>query len=260
MGSVSSLRCVEATDVCLSAVALVGRVSDSGALPASSHLYPTERTTMTTATPTKRTPSAELAKLQAARDKAHAKVRETRQARDEWDAETRQLQAEYTAHRHANPDDYFGGDFRPKPGSEAERQALAIRKRLTNGNPVLEDYEAALAPVRELDRLLETFKRERVRSRIEEALVDRESPDKARKAIGQLLAWLSSEQQAIEAVRAVVQDTPTLQRQRQHTLSFDSRVGEWENLLGGMLEAIEEGIATPGLTAFAEDRVRNLGR
>lgn len=112
---------------------------------------------MATATKSK-TATEQLAELQAKRDKQHARVRAAKQLVNEHEAETRSLRAKATSHRIANPDQYEGGDFRPRPDTEAARLAQQIRTRSSEPNP----HEAAHFSERDrlaaMDRRISDFR------------------------------------------------------------------------------------------------------
>ena len=75
------------------------------------------------------------------------------------------------------------------------------------------------------------------------------------------LCWstLPGSKHALSGSGCLSRDRPFLHRQRQHTLTFEPRLPGWQSILIEMLEALDEGIAEPGLTEFATDRLARLG-
>lgn len=117
-----------------------------------------------TPTATKPTsPIAQLAKLERERDELHAIVREAQRKRDAWDAETRAMQAACTQHRLDYPEQYAGGDMRPRPDTEAHKLATKTRARLAErANPHLPEYEAAVVDFQAASQVEQDFRHDRV--------------------------------------------------------------------------------------------------
>ncbi len=181
---------------------------------------------MTTATRT--SASAELRKLQAARDKAHALDRAAKAKVDTWDAEG--LPA--------------GVELRTVMGNHH----VANREQAQGPNPHRPAYEEARASYFELDLALQAFKRESVRDRIEEVPVDH-AIETIRNALRLLAKGCEEYEGAVAAVRDVVIDTPPLNGQH---YGHDPRPNEWLRLAVGTLDGE---IAKPRLTPQGEAKL-----
>lgn len=107
------------------------------------------------------TASAELAPLQAKRDKLHAAARAARQKRDDYDLETERMRSEHTQDRFVHGDQFQGANFQPVPGTPAAEMQAEIKERM-RGNPHAGEYEQARAEFHEVDADVQRFRRERI--------------------------------------------------------------------------------------------------
>jgi hypothetical protein len=199
--------------------------------------------------PTTTTPSTELAKLEKARDKAHAPVRELKRKRRNWDTETEARRYQLTARRHAHPAE-FEGAGKPKQGTEAAKLELEIKKRMAEPNPFQADFDAAVAEFHARDTEVEQFKLHHVRDRLGEVETSaRRSVEDIVEAAEALRVALDSYRGDIEEARAVLIDTPGLDARY---LGHEPRIGEWTRVAS---DIVETEILLPGLTPTGEQKV-----
>lgn len=202
---------------------------------------------MSTAT---KSPSTELARLEAERDRLHQAAREARAERDGHDAETAALRAELTQHRNEHPEDYFGGDFRPKPGTRAGELDAAIKQRITAPNPAAAGYDEAVGRFHEAAAAVDSFRRERFDDLLGEFDPDLDAAEEQiRQGLELLIDGSAKYAAAVAGIRELIIATPGLNGQH---LSRDPRPDEWDRLARA---ALDSEIARPGLTAVGRDKL-----
>lgn len=204
------------------------------------------------ATATKTTPSAELAKLTEQRAKAHAKVRAIKADRAGYEAETEALRATATAHRHEHPDQYQGGDFRPKPNTEAAKLSTQTRARMESPNPFDEDLAKAVAAFHAAGDAEDAFRRSRMADLIAEhdPALD-EAIESIRSGLRSVIEGAELYNEVVEHVRALVIDCPGLTGQ---DLVHDLRP---EELIKLATPALEGEIRAPGISDLAVWKLSN---
>ncbi|HYH59578.1 MAG TPA: hypothetical protein VD790_10215 [Thermoleophilaceae bacterium] len=208
-------------------------------------------------TATKKRPSisTELEGLTDERWKAHAKVRAIREQASQYDAETEQLRAEYSAHVRAHPEQYEGGDKRPREGTEAAQLRDEIRARRESENPHQRELDKAQAAFRDADVALAAFKRDRCRDRMAEATAGHDAlVQELAEAKLREIAALRALMQEANAVREIAIDTEELARVR-HVWAQDPRLSDWLSAAVAMRDG--DPLARPGLTDFG---IYNLER
>jgi hypothetical protein len=209
---------------------------------------------MTTATKPKPA-SAELASLQKARDRLHAKVREAKAAMGAWDAETEGMRAQMTALVNAHPEQVEGTDKRVLPGTEAAKLRDQITARMRGENPHRAAYDEALAPYMEADEALQEFKRTRLDDRLAELDPDqRKATELIREGFELVRRGCEQYRASREDAGAIVAETPSLQNVP-GLYGWDPRVDEW---YGAALAALEGEIELPALTPLGEWRLTNV--
>jgi hypothetical protein len=186
---------------------------------------------MTTAT---KTPSAHLAKLQEARDKAHVPVLEARRKLNAYDAETEAKRGTLTALVRTNPEEFEGPTHTPREGTEAAQLAAEVRQRRSQPNPHQDEYEKAQAEFLRRDQELQDWLRRNVRARIEEVQADaREAVDQIREGFEALRSGSDRYRVAIEEVRSIVISTPGMDGQ---DYGHDPRPDDWRRLAEDALD------------------------
>ncbi len=210
---------------------------------------------MTTATKT--TVATELAKLEQAREKAHAEVRKAKRKIDDWNAETEAKRGELTERQHSAPEEVEGVDKRVKPGTYAAKLSAEIRKRLAAENPHQGDHDAAVAEFHRHDEALTEFKRARVHDRLAQLDADHAAgAELIRSGFESLRRGAELIRVNVEEARAIVTDTPGLERGSEPHLAFDPRVNDWYALACGEQDTE---IAKPGLTPVALEKLARRG-
>lgn len=194
---------------------------------------------MTTIASRKTTVNAELAKLEQAHAKAHAKVCEARDKKNAWEAEVPGLQA-----RCASLD---------PTSTEAEAIKQEINARIQSvyhgAGSLRAEYAAAFAPYAELDEQLEQFRRDRCRDRIAEKVVEvDEAIEKLREGWRLIAEGAAHYQLVANAVQHIANETPGLRR-KPHMVGLDTRPAEWALRAS---DVIDGDIVRPGLTAYGE--------
>jgi hypothetical protein len=211
---------------------------------------------MTTPTRQKSTVSAQLRKLQGARDKAQAKVNKARREVSEWDAATEAMRAELTLRSETHAAEFEGPQRLPKKGTEAAKLAAHIKKRLREPNPYQAGYEKALGPYLAADRALSEFKRARLHDRLAELEPHHEKAVATiREGLELLKRGCEQYRVGVHGVRAITTDTPGLER-RQGMYRFDPGPGAWERLAS---EALDREILRPGVSEEGEWWASNDG-
>jgi len=200
-------------------------------------------------------PSDALAELERRRDELHAEARTARAERDGHDAETAALRAELTQHRNEHPEDYFGGDFRPKPGTRAAELDAAIKARVAAPNPGQPAYDAAIAEFHAADAAVEEFHR----THIDELIAEHDERVDAAVAslhagLEQLIEGADAYAAAVAGVRDIIVNCPVLGGQH---LGYDPRPAEWGKLAD---LALGSAVARPGLNDAGRARLAELAR
>lgn len=212
-------------------------------------------------TTTTKSPAAELAKLTAARDKAHAAVRAEVKKRDTYHAETRGLIASLTVHRGEHPDQYAAGGA-PLAGTEARKLADEIGRR-TGGNPLApiadsavpnqEKLDAARAAFAEADTRLQEFRREHMSDLLGELRPEFDvARDKIREGFALVLEGAEGYASVAGQTRELIVACPGIDGQ---ALVADGRPAEWAILAAAVLEADE--LAPPGINELATWTLEN---
>ena len=106
---------------------------------------------MTTATNKTTTASGELRKIQADRDRLHAKVLEAKGKVATYDAETQAKRVELSEHQHTHTDEWEGTPKRAKPNTPAAKLETEVRARWNSPNPFQAEYEEAFGPYERAD-------------------------------------------------------------------------------------------------------------
>jgi hypothetical protein len=166
-------------------------------------------------------PSAELCKLTAKRERAHEKLQEPKAKLQAWDTEG------------------LPPDIRPGTG-QAEIHA-ASREREEGPNPHRENYDAAFAEFTEADEELQRFQRENVRERIAEVGTDA-AADKIREGLVILLKGCEDFRADTLRVREIVVSTPGMDGR---DYGYDPRPDQWAQLAAA---ALDSEIVPAGLT------------
>lgn len=173
------------------------------------------------------TASAELRKLQKARDTAHAELKELESKLIGWDTE---------------------GLPPGTVGFQADLHGTR-RERKHGPNPHREQFEAARATYLEHDVALQAFKRTSAADRIAEVTEALDSVA-VREAWERLREEVEHHRLTVEGVRSIIFDTPGIDGQ---ALGFDGRIEEWASYAEGALRGLDEGeLIKPGLTPAAE--------
>jgi hypothetical protein len=194
--------------------------------------------------------SAELERLQSDRDQAHAKVREARQKVEAHDAETEAMRAALTHRGHTHPEELEPGDKRPRKGTEAAKQAAAIRKRRAEPNPHQPEYDATLAEFHAADTLCQEFRRRHVADLLAE--LDPEFAEieaEWRDVLEREVRLNERYQGLVSTARDIVIATPGLTGQH---VGWDPRPNEKAR---EARRGLDSELAKPGLTPSAEAKL-----
>lgn len=203
-------------------------------------------------TTTTKTPSAELARLQDARDKAYAAVQEVKRERAGYETETANIKAAYTAFVNERPEDWANEVRLPKPGTPSAKERDKLRERLASENPHEKKFNAAVAKFHAADDVLHEF----LTGHLPDLLAEQEPAVRAledkRTEAFEALAEVGAEYAELEAqARDWIIRTPRLNGQ---ALKADPRPRQWAELARDNLGAP---LAAPGLTGDAEWTISN---
>lgn len=204
---------------------------------------------MTTKT---KAPSAQLDKLQRARDDAYATLQDVKRDRSAWEAETTGLKAETSAFINERPEDWADAAHNPKPGTPGAKRRDALVDRLAAGNPHDETFDAARAKFHQADAELQEF----LTAHLPDLLAEQEPTVRAledrRAEVVAAIAEIDAGYAAVEAqARDWIVRTPRLNGQ---SLKADPRPAQWAKLAS---ENFDAPLAAPGLTADAEWTISN---
>jgi hypothetical protein len=214
--------------------------------------------TKATTTATEKSVSVELTALQRKTNAARAKAAKARARRDEWYQQTESLRAELTARRATHREEFSEEiNAKPLPGTEADRLRAEIVKRQRGENPHQARLDEAQAEFTEASVALDRFKRERVHDRIAEVVADHPAlVAELREVRKRELEVLNKMIERVDEVRAVVTDTPGLQR-RPGMWGHDPRLYDWRQ---GVEEALESEVIPPCISPAAEARLERFAR
>jgi hypothetical protein len=206
---------------------------------------------MTTATPKRRSASAELAKLIRKQEESREKLSAIKRKRNDFEAETEAMRAAYGSHRLEHPEQYEGGERRPKPGSEAAKIGEEIRRRMEEDNPFEHDYGVALAAFHSADEALVSFRRTHLLDLFDDLDPGFHEAEAAiRTGLESLLAGSEKYAALVEEVLALVVAAPIVSGK---DVTLDPRPGQWAQLAR---EALDGGINKPGITIRAARQLK----
>jgi hypothetical protein len=207
---------------------------------------------MTTATKPK-SPSAELARLEEARKKAHAEARAIRRKVQSHEAETQSMQAELSARCHGYPEEVEGASLVPIEGTEAHRLRTEIKRRMGSPNPHEPDLAAAVTRFHAADELVTNYRRVRIDELIAEATEPMAELDERSHAVWQEIAEIAQGYGAVDGhVREIITTTPPLSDQHR---GHDPRPSLW---LQQAEAALETGLTPPHLTELGAHRLDKI--
>lgn len=187
--------------------------------------------------------SAEDARLQSERDAAHAEVQALKRTVRAFEAETTAMQGQMSSRVREYPEEFEGGDLRPKTKSDSAKLSEEIRARLRDGCPARPELEAAIERFHAADAELQGFRRRTVIDQLEENS-ESAAPaiERIVRALEELRAGCLDYAAAEERAKAIVIRTYPLNGQH---LSVDPRPAEWLKLAS---QALETDVAPPRLT------------
>jgi chromosome segregation ATPase len=199
---------------------------------------------MTTATEPKSS-AAELRKLTQKRDQLHAKAREARDRRDEYDAETKRMQAELSARTVR----WTPGVPRPEElpaDDEAERLKAEIKKRTTEPNPHEAEYAEARAAFHAADEAAADYARSTISERVREVQDVYAAQETMREGFELIVRGAEAYRVCREEVRTIVTETAQFDGQ---DYAYDPRVDEWYEAARSALDA---DLLPPGLSDLGQ--------
>jgi hypothetical protein len=223
---------------------------------------------MTTATKTKTRASTELRKLEDARTKAHAKTLDLKAKASAWGEQTEAMRAELTRMGMTDQDQFTDLQHlrdtgvgtvgvTPRPGTRAAELEAEIKKRIAGPNPFDADHLKARGEFHAADEAVSEFKIARCTDRLDELEPEfQAAEDSIRQAAADLLRASEEYKANVEQARAVIGDTPILDRPAAHDppLNFDPRPAEWSAIARDILDTE---IVKPGLTPTAAWKLEN---
>ena len=208
---------------------------------------------MTTTATAKRTPSAELAKLQDQRDESYADLQVIKRERSGYDNETTQMRAEFSAFTASRPEDWRDAAHNPKPGTPSAEREAEVKARMEAVNPHEEAFYAARQLFHDADEALNRFLVERLFDLIDE---DESAFNAAQAKIRQGFALLieggADYNAIVERARSLILAVPHLNGQ---ALTHDPRPLEWEATARASLDS---DLRRPGLTEDGAWRLTNV--
>lgn len=205
--------------------------------------------------------SAELRKLEEARDEAHAESRSARADVDAWDGETQAMRVFYSEYAQDNPEELDANGNLPKPGTRAAKLEAEIKERMRSENPHQAAAEEARAKFHAADKAAHEFKITRCADRLAELEPDFNTAEEAiLKAAVALTQACEQYRVNIEQARAIISSTPVIDRDgnrgSEPSLTFDPRVDDWLTFARDIADAE---IAKPGLTPIAAWKLAQHG-
>jgi hypothetical protein len=190
-----------------------------------------------------KTPSAELDKLQRARDKAYADLQAVKRDRALWEDETEALRGSYTLLVRSRPEDHRDAAGNPKPGTPSAAEQHKLKKRIAGGNPHEDHFQSAKADFHAAAEKLNEFLTSRLPDLLGELEPAFDAIETKRVEAFELLSEVASEYGALEAkAREWIIRSPRLNGQ---ALRSDPRPAQWAKLAD---ENLESPLTAPGLT------------
>jgi hypothetical protein len=188
-----------------------------------------------------------VTKLEAERNRRHARLREARQKAANYDAETEGLRAQLTERTREHPQEFTPDQKLPIEGTKGAKLAAKIKERRSQPNPHQAEVDEAFGPYQQADIAVISFKKERVHERLAEVDPDIDaSIERINEGLELLKRCCAEYQVAVNQVAAICSDTPGLER-RQGVFGFDPSAEQLLRLADG---ALQTDIARPGLTEF----------
>jgi len=204
---------------------------------------------MTTATESL---AGRLTELEDERDREHQKARDKKREASAWNDQTEALRGEFTAHRHAYPEEYDKRN-RPIESTKAAKLQEKVRKRMAETNPYDAEVNAAVRDFHRSGNLANQFRLSNWDAIVAEFPPDVEDITIRALAAFEMLAGAMGDYELLEErTRDFILDTPGLNGR---ALTSDPRVAEWAKLAAA---ALEEPLTRPRLTEKGRYRLDQI--